>query len=272
MKTPFFSIVTPTLNEEHYIPKLLKDLEIQKEKNFEIIIVDSQSKDKTKEAVLQFKKLPLRYFENDLKNVSVQRNFGAFRAHGKYLVFLDADTRITPGFTHKLQQIILKKKGLFFIPKIKTDDPVTETQTVVDILNFIVEFTLNSSRPFALGGGMIFERNFFVLLGGFDETMPIGEDFDIAQRSVKWGVRGKFIRELAVTYSLRRLRREGKLKVYYKYFLSVIQYLIHGKNRGNLIEYEMGGQQYKGDHIKRKNNFQTMLDNAKKNLMDFLKE
>ncbi len=51
----FFSIIIPTLNEEKLIPRLLRNLSIQKEKNFEVIVVDAFSKDKTKNKVLEFK-------------------------------------------------------------------------------------------------------------------------------------------------------------------------------------------------------------------------
>ena len=41
---PFFSVIIPTLNEENYLPKLLNDLKVQKEKNFEVVLVDGGSR------------------------------------------------------------------------------------------------------------------------------------------------------------------------------------------------------------------------------------
>jgi glycosyltransferase involved in cell wall biosynthesis len=46
MQSPFISIIIPTLNEEKYLPKLLTDFKKQKNKNFEIVIVDGHSEDK----------------------------------------------------------------------------------------------------------------------------------------------------------------------------------------------------------------------------------
>lgn len=141
MRSPFLSIIIPTLNEELFIPKLLGDFQKQTKRNFEICVVDSASKDKTRELSLQFKKnLPLFFFENKKKNVSIQRNFGAKKARGKYLVFLDADTRVEPTFARKLEREIKKRKGLFFFPRFKTDDPNTETQFIMDIMNFFLLF------------------------------------------------------------------------------------------------------------------------------------
>lgn len=273
MENPFFSIIIPTLNEEHFVPNLLQDLEKQKEKNFEVIVVDSSSHDKTRETVLRFTKLQLRFFENERKNVSIQRNFGVRHSRGSYLIFLDADTRVNPTFTRKLEKTIVKRKGLFFIPKIQSDDPETESKIVIDIINFFFELSQNFNRPFALGAGMIFERNYFITLGGFDEKLSMGEDYDLAIRSFSWGVRAKFLKDIFITYSLRRIRREGKLKSYYKFFLSNVQYLIRGKIEKGLIEYEMGGHLYNKTHLKKsENNFQDILNRVKKILISLLKE
>ena len=115
MTNPFFSIIIPTLNEEKFIPKLLLDLSYQKDKNFEIIIVDGNSSDKTKEVVLKFKtQLPINFFTVDKRNVSYQRNLGTKKASGRYLIFLDADSGVRSNFIKKTFLIINKKKGLFF--------------------------------------------------------------------------------------------------------------------------------------------------------------
>lgn len=243
---PFLTIIIPTLNEELFLPKLLGDLQKQTKKNFEVCIVDSASKDKTKELALPFKKaLPLYFFENQKRNVSIQRNFGAKRGKGKYLVFLDADTRVEPSFARKLENAIRKKKGLLFFPRFKTDDPNTETQFVMDVVNLFFIISQNLDRPFALGAAMIFEKNYFFTLNGFDERLSFGEDYEITRRSFKWGVKAKFLSDVSAMYSLRRIRKEGKLLAYYKFFLSTAQYLIKGKTERKLFDYEMGGHLYK---------------------------
>ena len=49
MKSPYFTIVIPTLNEEELLPLLLDDLSHQTYKNFEIYVVDGKSSDRTVE-------------------------------------------------------------------------------------------------------------------------------------------------------------------------------------------------------------------------------
>ena len=47
MINPFFSVVIPTYNQANFLKKALKSLEDQLFKNFEIIVIDNCSKDKT---------------------------------------------------------------------------------------------------------------------------------------------------------------------------------------------------------------------------------
>ncbi|MDO8611034.1 MAG: glycosyltransferase, partial [bacterium] len=118
----FFSIVIPTLNEELFLPDLLNDLQKQKSKNFEIFVIDSKSVDKTKSIIQNWKGMTIRFYDNEKRNVSSQRNLGAQKSTGKYLVFLDADSRVGVYFTKKLEKEIAKNQGLFFVPAVKSDD------------------------------------------------------------------------------------------------------------------------------------------------------
>jgi len=89
MESPYFSIIFPALNEEKYISGLLKSLINQTYKEFEVILVDGMSADKTVSVFKKFQnKLPRsQYLVADKKNVSYQRNLGGKKATGKYLIF-----------------------------------------------------------------------------------------------------------------------------------------------------------------------------------------
>lgn len=97
------SIIIPCLNEEHYIGKLLDSLVVQTFRNFEVIVVDGKSEDKTKDVVLRFSKtLPhLSFVESSKRQVSFQRNLGAKHARYERLLFLDADIQVKPDFLQK---------------------------------------------------------------------------------------------------------------------------------------------------------------------------
>ena len=238
----YFSIIIPTLNEEKFLPKLLTNLKNQKEKNFEVIIADGASTDKTKEKSAEFKcDFPLRFFVHGKKNVSYQRNFGVSIAMGHYLVFLDADTGIKSNFTQNLRKYIEKSKGLVLIPYVIPDQNDSQSKLIFKIVNFLLEFSQSIGKPFSAGGNMVWEKHFFKSVGGFNEKLYVAEDHNIIQKAYEWGVRPKFLPRIKVKFSLRRMRREGQLAYFYKYLLSTAHVLLKGDIKKKIYEYEMGG-------------------------------
>lgn len=253
---PFFSVVIPTLNEEKYLPNLLNDLVRQKEKDFEVLVIDGESDDKTKDLALKFRnKLNLRFFLSEKKNVSYQRNLGAKKAKGKYLIFLDADSRIYSTFIKKLKYFITKKKGLVLIPEIIPDKRDGQIEIIFQFVNFLIEISHNLKKPFSAGGNMIFEKNFFFLINGFDEKLFLGEDHQIIQKAALFGTRPKYLKGIKVKLSLRRLRKEGKLKVFYKYLLATAHIFFKGDIKEKIFDYQMGGLRYKKYKKKLNKNF-----------------
>lgn len=245
---PFFSVVIPTLNEESYLPKLLTDLSKQKEKYFEVIIVDAFSKDNTeKESVVFKNKLNLKFYQIKQTNVSTQRNYGANKALGKYIIFLDADVRLKPSFIKKLFNFIKKQNGLILLPYLSPEKGDKEYKPIFDIYNSIIEFSqnINLKKKFSLGGSMVFEKNFFNIIGGFDTQLFISEDHELIQKAFKWGVLPKFMRANKITPSLRRWKKEGNLKIIYKYLIVTAHRLFGGDIKNKIIEYKMGGEEYR---------------------------
>lgn len=254
---PFFSIIIPTLNEEKYLPNLLKDLVKQKDKDFEVIVTDGYSKDKTRECVKSFHSdLSLRFFSTKLKNVASQRNNGASKAVGGYLIFLDADTRIDSVFIKKVKKNILKNKGLLFLPFFKPDREYKQYKPLFDLGNIFAELSQNLPKRFSLGGAMIVERTFFMLIGGFDEKLFIAEDHELIQRAGNWGVNSKFIKEAKTSFSLRRMKKEGQIKFFYHYFIaSARRIFLNEEIKKKIFEYQMGGQVYEVDEKHKKEEF-----------------
>lgn len=258
MEKHYFSIIIPTLNEEKYLPRLLDDLKNQKAKNFEVIIADSHSQDKTKEMALSFRsRLPIKFFANEKRNVAYQRNYGAKAAQGQYLVFLDADAGIVPTFLSRLHKAILKRKGLLFLPSLAPYGGEGQTKMIFQLINFFVEASQNFDRPFSTGGSMIVEKNFFHLIGGFNEELFISEDHDLIQKAYAWGVRAKMLRDVKFKFSLRRMKKEGQLALFYKYLVASAHVLLKKQMKKKTFEYEMGGQFYKD--VDKKQDFNTLV-------------
>lgn len=261
---PLFSIIIPSLNEEQFIPKLLLDLTKQKVQNFEVVVVDGKSEDRTKTLVTGFKKkLPLSFVEVAKRNVSHQRNYGGEVAKGSFLIFLDADLRVAPSFTQKLEKLITAKKGLIFLPTMMPDERKPETIAVFRVSNKIVEASQNIGRPIPSPGALIIEKNLFKKIHGYDEKMTLAEDHDILKRAQDWGIKAKFLEGLNVKFSLRRAKKEGRLTTLYKYALSTSHILFTGKLKEKIFEYEMGGGTYHLSKGKKEDDAQVYLKKIK---------
>lgn len=270
---PFFSIVIPTLNEEKFLPNLLNDLFKQKEKDFEVIIADGFSEDATKERAEHFKKqLGLRFFQTKRKNVAAQRNYGATKSEGSYLVFLDADTRINSFFLKRVKKHILKQKGLLFIPYSLPDKEYKQYQLLFDLGNIMVELSQKLPKRFSLGGSIIIERNYFNLIRGFDESLFMAEDHELIQRAGEWGVNSKFIKDAKTYFSLRRMKKQGQMKFFYNYFVATARRVVFNEEiKKKIFEYQMGGQLYeKEEDHKKEEFFARYFDQVKELLRKFL--
>lgn len=265
MNHPLFSVIIPTLNEEEYLPRLLTDLSHQKEKDFEVIIVDAHSDDGTKKYVENRRfPFPLKFRSVDKRSVACQRNVGASIATGSYLFFIDADTRITSIFMRLAKKYVARNKGLLLIPYVLPDYENRNADMLFQVVNFAVETAISIGKPISAGGQMIIERNFFQTIGGFDETLFIAEDHHIIKKAYQWGVHPKFARSLKVRFSLRRMKREGKLRLFYKYFIASTHFLLKGEVREKIFEYEMGGHLYAHKYIKNKMKGQSITEFVKK--------
>lgn len=87
---PVFSVIIPTYNVEEYIEETLKSVYRQSFKNFEIIVVDDGSSDKTRN-ILQQQNSRLRVVYQTNSGVSCARNRGIQMAQGMYIALLDGD-------------------------------------------------------------------------------------------------------------------------------------------------------------------------------------
>ena len=93
---PTLSVILPCFNEAHYIEAALRSVRFADE----IIVVDSFSTDRTPEIAKKYASI---YLERQFDNFSAQKNFALEQATGDWVLFLDADERIT----YPLQQEII---------------------------------------------------------------------------------------------------------------------------------------------------------------------
>lgn len=236
------SVVIPTLNEEKHIAGLLRDFRKQNNKDFEVLIVDAHSDDKTCEKAKKFINcLPITVVQSKKRHLAYQRNLAAQKAKGEYIFFIDADMHIEPTFIEKLIENIKAHRYLLYLPIHIPHDVDYIDELLYKVLAIFTDASHMTSKPFAYGPAAIFERSFFEHLGGYDESVFVYEDHEIIQRARKQGVHTKLMQDNPVYFSFRRFRAEGRMNLLSKYTLATLHLLVFGKVDKKIFTYEMGG-------------------------------
>lgn len=173
LKKPFISIIIPTKNEEKNILRCLRSIKKQKVKaDVEIILVDNYSSDKTQ-------KIAKPYADSIIESGperSAQRNVGARKAKGNWLFFVDADMELDDGVLKECLTIV---KDSIVSPIIIVNEKAIGHTFLGKA--FALEKNCYQYASW-LQAARFFPRAFFLKLGGYDEKLIAGEDWDITQQ------------------------------------------------------------------------------------------
>lgn len=270
MSKPFLSVIIPAFNEERYLPKLLGDLVKQQHADFDVIAVDGGSDDKTVSAAKKFtKKMPFTIIETNLRNVSRQRNLGAEKANGEYLLFLDADVRLPEDFIAMLVEEIRKKHPDFGTTHVMVESDNVYDQIMKTFINIGADLSALINQPFVGGWNFLIKRDIFLKHSGFREDVVHGEDAELSLRLAKIGYKMTVIWKIKLYYSLRRFHQVGRLKSLSKNARAAIYTVFNGPITKNIFDYPMGGGWY-SESVKNKNN-SLFIRKAKKFMKKFKK-
>ena len=217
------SIIIPTKNEEIYLPKLLESIKKQTFSDYEIIIADNRSEDKTLEIA---KKFGCIVTKGGMPGPG--RNLGAKIAKGEVLLFLDSDTELDGKFFLELLVEEFNDRKLdSAVPRSYADGNFLD-KMFYGFWNSLVAISQYIS-PFA-GGWCIFARkDMHDKINGFDERIVLGEDSDYAKRIGKIG-KFRMIKGSKIKVSPRRFEKEGHLKIILQSIGVGIFWAIKGKD------------------------------------------
>jgi glycosyltransferase involved in cell wall biosynthesis len=265
-----YSIIIPTLNEEKFLPKLLDSLGQQTRRDFEVIVVDGASRDKTLASAQSFKgKLPkLTVLSVDRPSVSKQRNVGAAAAKGSWLIFIDADSILMPYTLERTDVFIQEKKPSLFTTWFRSDTESPSDALVTLLTDMFIEAALLLHRPATQGTFIAVAKSAFMSVHGFDERHIFGEDYDLTKRLIQKGNKLQILRETLYVYSLRRLRYQKTLKTLESYARAVFSVLLTNKTPRSMPGYIMGGAPY----TEKKDRRQSVTRQFNKKFRAFMRE
>jgi glycosyltransferase involved in cell wall biosynthesis len=230
------SIIIPTLNEEKYLPRLLDSIKSQDFSDYEIIVSDAGSGDLTAE--IATRRGCKTTVNSEHRHPSWQRNYGAAIACGEQLLFLDADTVLSPGFLSKTVAEY-KARGLECAGFYIRFNPNRRLYSVYAFFNNIFCFLRQRSAASATGAGIIADKKVHDKINGFDTSVLLSEDYDYCYRAAQVG-KFRMLKSVKLLYSSRRLEKEGRIRVAFKWLYMGLYCFINRRIRKKIMDYEFG--------------------------------
>ena len=232
------SIIIPTLNEEKYLPLLLDSIKKQSYQDYEIIVSDGCSEDKTLEIAESYNCKTI-IAKKDKRHPSIQRNNGAKIAQGNILLFLDADTALPNDkfLETTINDFTKRKLGVagFFMDFQSKKFFYRFYYCVYNSLAFLAQ----RIKPLAVGAGIIIKKELHDYINGFDEQVFIGEDQIYCEQAAK-KEKFRLIKKTKIFFSIRRFEKTGRWKMFGNLVYSVLYVLIFGPIRKKIIDYDFG--------------------------------
>lgn len=207
---PPISVIIPAFNEEDYLEHTVEHLRAAKDflrqfsdTEVEIVMVDNDSTDRTADIG---RELGLRVVRETEHNIAKVRNAGAKAARHDVLVFVDADT-------------LLPREALLRIARVMSDptcaggalDVRFRPRRLLVRVYLRVGWAIGALTGMAMGACQFCRREVFAQLGGYDETIFMGEDVDFVWRlranARRRGLRSTFVRDVHAITSSRRFDR-----------------------------------------------------------------
>ena len=228
------SIIIPTLNEEKTLPGLLDSIKAQDFDDYEVIVSDAHSKDKTREIA---KSRGCRVVNGGLP--AAGRNAGAAAANGDFLFFLDADVILPQGFIRNVydemqdRYIDLATCEIRPLSDYRLDRVIHRMMNLAVLLNLWLD-------PKAFGFCIFVTKRLFFRAGGFDETIYVAEDNDFVKRASAYRTL-RYLSSAYIMVSIRRFEKEGRFAYMKKGIKMNLYRAFMGEIRSDeVVKYEFG--------------------------------
>ncbi|MFB2895267.1 glycosyltransferase [Aerosakkonemataceae cyanobacterium BLCC-F50] len=182
---PLVSVIIPIFNGEKTIRDTIESVINQTFSNWELIAIDDGSQDATLDIVSSIKDSRLKVFSYPNAGAPTSRNRGFSHSEGEFIAFLDADDCWTPDKLEAQLKALqenpdaavayswsdfVDESGSF----LRQGSHSTVSGNVYEKL-LLADFLDNGSNP-------LIRRQAFMEVGGFDESLPAGQDWDLYLR------------------------------------------------------------------------------------------
>jgi len=226
---PKVSVVIPAFNEEKFLPLTLKSLLFQDNHDFEIIVVNNNSSDRTAEIARSF---GAKVIFEPWPGVGFARQNGFETAKAKIIATTDADTILPPNWISRIIQEFNTNPQLVIFGGLY--NLYSGSLSARLAIKYLLYWFWRLDKIFSDGWNMpgvnfAVKKEAFLKAGGFKTNLTLGEDIDFSQRVRKLG-EVKFDARFRVQTSGRRFRN-GLLHGLFFYTPNGIIRMLLKKNR-----------------------------------------
>lgn len=180
-----FSIIIPLYNKGVLVKRAIGSVLSQTCQDFEIIVVDDGSKDNSAEHVKEYTDVRIKYYYKDNGGVSSARNYGIEKAHGVWIIFLDADDEFEPNaFKFFIQLINRYPETKVFIGQQETQKNVSALESKRTHFPLLMMWL---NRFYPRPGAVLIHKDLLQKIGGFDERQSFYEDQEFGLRTLLCG-------------------------------------------------------------------------------------
>ena len=180
-KNPLVSIIVPTYNSVKTLEACLKSIRSQTYQNIELIVVDNNSADETKEIARKYTGLVF----NKGPERNAQRVYAVGQSKGTYLCFIDSDMELSPSLVESgLRKCEQDGFDAMVLPEISVGDGFWADCRKLEKLCILNDEYKELANRFI-------KRDVYFAIGGYDcnEDWIGGEDYDIHERIKNAGYR-----------------------------------------------------------------------------------
>ena len=205
-----YSLIIPVYNRPDEVDELLESLTRQTYTDFEVVVVEDGTALPCADVVAKYaSRLDIHYYNKENSGPGQTRNYGAERAQGRYLIVLDSDCLLPPGYLQAVDDELHRSPADAFGGPDHAHASFTRVQKAINyaMTSF---FTTGGIRGGKKKMDKFYPRSFnmgvraevYRALGGFSR-MRFGEDIDFSIRIFKGGYRCRLFPEAWVWHKRR---------------------------------------------------------------------
>jgi len=179
------TVIIPCYNEENNISRCLESLEKLDYPTslVQVIVVDNGSQDRSRMIASQFR---IQLLQKAGGTIGAVRNYGAKFAHGDILAFVDADCVVSTDWIRSFLQYFRDKDNKVGIAGSPPPPPPEGNLLQHAWFSHRMEKYIGEAEYIG-SANLIISQSLFNHVGGFDETIPSGEDYDLCTRVIQTG-------------------------------------------------------------------------------------